>query len=286
MSKFIDSGAGLLQGFPYSLSRDDDKQKLAESIADELALTAADTVKALIFPCIDELPETVLDTLAYDFKVDWYEYSAPIRNKRNAIKECILVHKFKGTKYAVETAVHSLYDKAEVREWFEYGGEPFHFKIKVFGSSSENIKHVYQKIQYAKNLRSVLDSVAFVLIPEGDMEMFVGVINSALNKRTAAEVRSDDDSVYTASADSLSVGIKPVGKIKRIFSRLEYGRRSDLRGISADTSVGMSAGAEVKRICSTLEYAQPARPQSVKFKANVGIESDSAVKKIYVEVKQ
>lgn len=286
MSKFIDSGESLLQGFPYSLSRDDDKQKLAESIADELALTAADTIKALIFPCIDQLPETVLDTLAYDFKVDWYEYSAPIQNKRNAIKECIPVHKFKGTKYAVETAVHSLYDKAEVQEWFEYGGEPYHFKIKVFGSSSENIKQVYQKIQYAKNLRSVLDSVAFVLIPDSDLEMFIGIINSSLYKRTAAEVRSDDDSVYTASADSLSVGIKPTGKIKRICSRLEYEQQSIPRSVSVNTSVGISTGSEVKRICSTLEFAQPARPQSIKVKANVGIEADNAVKKKYVEVKQ
>ncbi len=254
MSKFIDSGDDLLQGFPSALSRDGDKRRLAESIADELALTASDTDKALIFPRIDELPEAVLDMLAYDLKVDWYEYSAPIQNKRNAIKECIPVHRHKGTKYAVETAVHSLYDKAEVCEWFEYGGEPFHFKIKVFGSSSGNIKLVYQKIQYAKNLRSVLDSVAFVHIPERDLTAFFGAANSSFYKRTGVSVRSDDDTIFSVPTLSCAIGIK--------------------------------VSARVKRISLRLEYAKPSPPKNITVKANVGASADTAVKKIYVEVKQ
>lgn len=254
MSKFANNDNSILQSFPYSLSRDDDKQKLAESMADDLAVTVVDTDKALIFPVIDELPETVLDMLAYDFKVEWYEYSAPIQNKRQTIKESILVHKHKGTKYAVEMAVHSLYGRAEVTEWFEYGGEPFHFRITVFGSSSSRIKQLGPKILYAKNLRSVLESVIFVLIPESDLEVFVGIKNAALHKKTAAEISFDDDSIFAAPPFPSSIGIGVCGKMKRIFSRLEY-----------------TGAADLQNIC---------------VKANVGISAENAVKKIYVEVKQ
>lgn len=254
MSKLANKGDSLLQSFPYSLSRDDDKQKLAESMADDFAATVVNTDKAMIFPSIDDLPETVLDMLAYDFKVEWYEYSAPIQNKRQTIKECILVHKHKGTKYAVETAVHSLYGKAEVTEWFEYDGEPFHFRITVFGSSSSRIKQLGLKILYAKNLRSVLDTVIFVLITDGNLDAFVGIKNAALHKKTAAEIRFDDDTIYLVPPFPGSIGINVCGKLKRIFSRLEY--------------------------------TQPASLQDVRVKANVGISAENAVKKIYVEVKQ
>lgn len=254
MSKFVDSGDNLLLSFPYSLARDEDKYKLAESIADELVPVVSDTDMARILPCIDLLPEKVLDMLAYDFKVEWYEYSAPIQNKRQTIKECILVHKHKGTKYATEMAVHSLYDKAEVSEWFEYDGEPFRFRITVYGSSSNKIKTLHAKILYAKNLRSVLDVVIFVLIPDGILEMFVGGRSSAFHKKTAVKICSDDDSIFTAPTILCSAGMKIKAKVKRIFSRLYY--------------------------------AQPAEPQTAYFKANIGAAANAAAKKIYVEVKQ
>lgn len=161
MSNLITEPSALLAAFPYSLSRDSDKEKLAEAVSSELVKTIAKTDCVEIFPRVDELPEQVLDILAYDLKIDWYEIDAPIWNKRQAIKECILVHRYKGTKYAVETALHSIFSSAEVKEWFEYDGEPFHFTVNVYGTTVTGLKKLYQKIQHAKNLRSVMDTVSF-----------------------------------------------------------------------------------------------------------------------------
>ena len=120
MSKLITEKDALLAAFPYSLTRDTDKVKLADAVASELIKTVAQSEYAAVFPRVDELPEKVLDILAADLKIQWYEIDAPIWNKRQAVKECMLVHKYKGTKYAVETALRSIYENVQVVEWNQY----------------------------------------------------------------------------------------------------------------------------------------------------------------------
>jgi len=129
MSKLITEKDALLAAFPYSLTRDTDKVKLADTVAGELVKVAAQSEYAAVFPRVDELPEDVLDILAVDLKIQWYEADSSIESKRQAVKECLLVHKYKGTKYAVETALRSIYENVQVVEWNQYNGPPFHFKI-------------------------------------------------------------------------------------------------------------------------------------------------------------
>lgn len=206
MSRYVNNGRDLLGAFPYSLARDDDKEKLAESIAGDLAGIVADTAKAVIFPNIDILPEALLDTLAQDLKIDWYDTDSPVEYKRNTVKECILVHKYKGTKYAVETALHSMFASAEVQEWFEYSGEPFHFKVVVYGSTSSGLKKLNSKLMYAKNLRSVLDMVEFVLTPT-PIEVFFGGAVAGVSKSVGAQIVSDNDDIFAAVGELFGGGV-------------------------------------------------------------------------------
>lgn len=211
MSNLSTDGKNLLKAFPYSLACDDDKQKLAESIADDIARLVSNADLARILPRIDELPEEVLDILAADFKVEWYEVNAPISFKRKTIKECILVHKFKGTKYAVETALHSVFTDAKVEEWFEYGGEPFHFKLMVYGSSgSSNLKNLVARIQYAKNLRSVMDNTVFVIISSTPADIFSGGKRAAQSKTIG--------SVAKFTGESASIRAAPVHMAARVLA--------------------------------------------------------------------
>lgn len=198
MSNHITDSSALIAAFPHSLSRDSDKERLARAIASELVGTLSKTESVEIFPKIDELPEEVLDILAYDLKVDWYEPEADIKYKRQAIKECLIVHKYKGTKFAVETALRSMYNSAEVKEWFEYGGEPFHFTVKVYGSTSSGLRTLYLKIQYAKNLRSVMDNVEFELVPDKAVETFFGAQIASIQKNIRAKLVDMSDDIFTA----------------------------------------------------------------------------------------
>ncbi len=192
MSKLITDKEALLEAFPFSLSRDVYKEKLADDIAGELTNTIAQSESATIFPRIDEMPEEVLDILAADLKIQWYETDAPISNKRQAVKECMLVHKYKGTKYAVETALRSIYDRVKVKEWNEYGGEPFHFKVVIYDSSNDKEKRerVLQKVQYYKNIRSVLEETIYEIGISSDINISAAIRQCGRRKKIYCEVKN------------------------------------------------------------------------------------------------
>lgn len=247
MSESIYEPQSLLAAFPYSLSRDTDKDKLAVTVADELVRTLINTDRAMIFPRIDELPERVLDILAYDLKIDWYELDAPVWNKRQAVKECLLVHKYKGTKYAVETALRSMYNSAEVKEWFEYGGEPFHFTVKVYGSTSSGLKTLYLKIQYAKNLRSVMDKVSFELVPEQAVEIYFGSKTAAIQKRLGAAIDYGDGGIFSAPASGFA-DIQLASITKTIGADLSYTTADAVAVIQGNCRAALAATRFAKNI--------------------------------------
>lgn len=157
----------ILSVFPLALRQDSSMRALAEAAAELLAQRPGEIERLAIYPKIEELPEALLDILAYDFKVDWYDYNYTLDEKRKTLKGSWLVHKRLGTKYAVESAVSAIYPNANVQEWFEYGGEPFHFRLNLNASeksmSVEQHNRVLKLVQYYKNLRSHLDAVQYTI---------------------------------------------------------------------------------------------------------------------------
>lgn len=115
---------------------------------------------------IDELQEDLLDILAYDFKIDWWDSDYTLPQKRQMFRDNWPVHRILGTKAAVLTAISAIYPGTTLMEWFEYGGEPFHFKLKVdlTKGSYDPVKHqrVLDRVAFYKNLRSHLDSVDYI----------------------------------------------------------------------------------------------------------------------------
>lgn len=149
--------------YPPALKADKDFNAIGTALTVQLVKNAQLAGREIIYPNIGELPETVLDALAYDFNVEWYDYEGTVEEKRRTIAECMNIHKFKGTKAAILTALRSVYDDVQVYEWFEYGGEPFHFKIIIKDSHSgyEKLARLLQKVKYYKNARSHLESTEF-----------------------------------------------------------------------------------------------------------------------------
>lgn len=155
----------LLLALPEALRQDEQMQALAAGIAEVLAARPAEIDRLLIYPRIDELPEALLDRLAYDFKVDWWDAEYSLAAKRQTLKDNWQVHRRLGTKAAVEQAIAAIYPETQVLEWFEYGGEPYHFKLEInlTGSSfdRERQQRVLDRVEYYKNLRSHLDGVFY-----------------------------------------------------------------------------------------------------------------------------
>ena len=92
----------LLLLLPPALTHDPAMMARAEADAGALAARLAEIDRVRIISHIDALDETVLDILAWDFKVDWWDPNYTLEEKRRTLKDSWRVHKLLGTKAAVE----------------------------------------------------------------------------------------------------------------------------------------------------------------------------------------
>ena len=157
----------LLRTLPQVLKNDASFHAFATVMAKQLRAIIDDADHATIYARIDALPEAVLDILAYDFKVDWWDYGYSVEQKRQTLKDSWLVHKHLGTKFAVETAISAIYPNTNVEEWFEWGGDPYTFRllIDVSGILVDPNRHsrVLELANYYKNLRSHLCGIQYTV---------------------------------------------------------------------------------------------------------------------------
>lgn len=203
--------ADFLQTLPGVLRDDPEIQALGRVISDELHELANQTKLAIIYANIDTLPEAVLDLLAYDFKVDWYDYGYSAEEKRDTLKNSWNVHRRLGTKYAVETAISAIYKNTTVQEWWEYGGEPYRFKLLLDVTyedlDPEKHQRVLERVEYYKNLRSHLEAVEYVVNAQGTATAYIGasVVGSYLQIGCTAKVYGMEANLIPAGKQAVPV---------------------------------------------------------------------------------
>lgn len=163
----IMSSDNFMLSLPAVLAEDENLNALARSISGVLESRIREIERVNIYARIDELPEDLLDILAQDFKVDWWDYSLTLSEKRETLKRSWYVHRHMATPSAVTTALSAIYSETECEEWFEYGGEPYHFRLAMTLPAEEiqSTKHekVLALLRFYKNLRSVLDYILYIV---------------------------------------------------------------------------------------------------------------------------
>lgn len=126
-----------------------------------------ETKAVIIYARIDTLNDSLLDELAWQFHIDTYDAYAPIEAKRRLIKQSIQIHAYKGTVYAVRTALQATFGRAVVNEWFKYGGEAYHFRVDIDASETgigeREIAYSERIALENKNVRSFLESIHIFL---------------------------------------------------------------------------------------------------------------------------
>lgn len=123
-------------------------------------------ITPLLIYLIDNVNSSALIHLADQFHVMGFEgwnLVSTDYEKRSLIKEAIKNHRYKGTEYSVKRSLESLGFNVELKEWQEYNGKPFHFKLKLSSTSQVYQDNTAEKItQYVdeyKNVRSILDNL-------------------------------------------------------------------------------------------------------------------------------
>lgn len=144
---------------PDSLSGDPSIRAAAAALDTVLDATTRAIPGVLLYA---RLPESVLDLLAWQLHVEGYETAVDLAAKRQLIAGSLLLHRRRGTPWAVRTALEAaLHVPATVQQWFEYGGEPYFFRVRLELGGAEideaAQRNALQLILDYKNVRSWLD---------------------------------------------------------------------------------------------------------------------------------
>lgn len=107
------------------------------------------------------MPEWRLDEMAWEYNI-LYDYNADIETKREWIANAVQFYSLYGTPAGVERYLQAMFDSANVEEWQDYGGDPYHFRVTVTGVYSEaSDEWARRSVENVKNVRSVLDAIIF-----------------------------------------------------------------------------------------------------------------------------
>jgi phage tail P2-like protein len=150
------------------LARDARCRVLAELIR---RIGAVDLTPVLVY-LIDAVNSSVLPYLAEQLHVldEGWADARDDASRRKLLKRAIELHRHKGTRWAVETALDVLGLGCRVEEWFEYGGEPGRFRVDLISSTPlsedfyvQGIERAIELITKSKNVRSHLEAIRIVL---------------------------------------------------------------------------------------------------------------------------
>lgn len=168
----------LLDILPDSLKQDPDIVAIAKALTPEFQSLSRETKLCLIYVMIDYFSSDIVDLLAFETHVDFYDPSLPLEVKRLLVKNSIPRHRRKGTPAAVEELITTVFGDGHVEEWFEYGGEPYYFKVVTNNRevTTEQALMFTRALNSVKNTRSWLEKVELSQVEETNL-YFAGVIH-------------------------------------------------------------------------------------------------------------
>lgn len=160
---------------PQNLMADEKIKATALALDEMLSDLTNDTRQVLHLPRLDELEGQILDLLAWQLHLDFYE---PLwltdETKRNLIRESIATHRIFGTKAALEKVNSAFGREIKIQAWHEYsGGKPFWFRLrtKPFKSASD----IQSWLRQLTHVKSVRDRAEIIFEVQKEMPAYVGM---------------------------------------------------------------------------------------------------------------
>ena len=165
-----DRGLGLtaknmVRMLPEPMKRDDGTAAMARVAAEELERRGIESGLPRLWGRFDDMAGDLLDILAEDLGLTWYDSDAPAAVKRELLKNSGQVFRRLGTKWAVENVIGTYFGEGFVREWFEYDGEPGHFRVYSPNQSvnQERLEEFLSLLERVKRTSAKLDGIFITL---------------------------------------------------------------------------------------------------------------------------
>ena len=244
---------------PPSIAGDKNVQDLFKSIDPNLQKVSEAVSEAFIISRIKTLLEPVLDLLAWQWHVDFYELAKNIDAKRSMVLNSIAWHRKKGTRWAIIKALEMLGVEAKFTAWYEEGADPYTFAIdaKLTRDFWERVdwtkptQTIRRAIQESKAERSWMSRLYVYFEDDTDQNLQVGAIveQSAVHDISLVLNGSSSDEM------NIAVGTSAITGIQHDINLNVPAKRDEKLNL-------VSAGAVVQGISHTINIASPEDTES------------------------
>lgn len=161
--------AELRDGVPRVLQKQPWVEALSRAVLDLHRQTMGFIDGSQIYTAIDTVSEAVLDALAVSWKIDWYDPEYDLEQKRRIVQTALTIRRTMGTAAAVKAQADAIYPGSTVEEWYEYGGKPGYFRLRVNIMTVEeqekfaamSMAEVERRLAAAKRFSSHLEEVEY-----------------------------------------------------------------------------------------------------------------------------
>lgn len=169
------AGSKFTDIMPYNLASQTEVQALAYAIGKQITRLCAYADGARIYAAIESIPEPALDALALELRTPAYDENYSIATKRALVEGTLTFYAKMGTPYAVNKIIEAIFQEGHISEWFEYGGEPFHFKAHTTNPTvtTDDISEFKQVMSTVKRLSAWIDEIVLELYTE-PMTTYIG----------------------------------------------------------------------------------------------------------------
>lgn len=175
----------LMDVAPPSITGDKNIQNLITAIDPEILSVSQDIREAFIISRILELPEEVIDLLAWQWHVDFYDIAHTLEAKRAMVLKSISWHRKKGTRGAILDALAMLGVEARFTSWQDLqdeGAQPYTFVIdaKLTSDFWERVdwtkptQTIRRAIEESKAARSWMSRLYVYMETQAEQEISIG----------------------------------------------------------------------------------------------------------------
>jgi phage tail P2-like protein len=165
----------LIDLVPPNLRDDPTIRAAAEALDTEIRKVSELIPLVTIQSNLNTLPERWVDELAWQNHVDFYDQSLPIEQKRQLVRNALAWHRRKGTASAVRELIQDVFGDGEIREWFEYGGQPGMFKVITSNAAvtAEDAEKFLTALDSVRRISAHLDAIEITMT--NTLQMYVGM---------------------------------------------------------------------------------------------------------------
>ena len=156
------SGSRFTDIMPDNLASQAETQAFAYAVGRQIEKLCAYSGAARTYAAIATMPEWLLDYMAVELRTPSYDENYSLKTKRALIQGSLLFYTQMGTPAAVNRIIETIFETGYIEEWYEYDGEPHHFRAYV-GDGGEvgpgELEEFRRVLSSVKRLSSWLDDI-------------------------------------------------------------------------------------------------------------------------------